>query len=183
MLVLGGGRRWQSGHFSKQQSHSDSCLWLFQPTSSRLSHISSIKAEQLFRERAFVLSSGDYRISHRSQQSVLKCSLKKNTCLWHHLPFKRVSLPSSFPWKTLPQPLNWVQGQNDSKVHSPARTITQLSHQALNWEKDPSQTCQNACKLFGSTAGRKQRVPLLCSAERAGRQKAALSICRKDLQK
>lgn len=68
--------------------------------------MSSIKAEQLFRERAFVLSSGDYRISHRSQQSVLKCSLKKNTCLWHHLPFKTASLPSSFPCKTLPQPLN-----------------------------------------------------------------------------
>lgn len=47
-------------------------------------------------------------IFHRSQQCVLKGSLKRNTCLWHHLPFKRVSLHSSFPCNPLPQLFNHV---------------------------------------------------------------------------
>lgn len=47
-------------------------------------------------------------IFHKSQQCVLKGSLKRNTCLRHHLPFKRASLPSSFPCNALPQPFNHV---------------------------------------------------------------------------
>lgn len=47
-------------------------------------------------------------IFHRSQQCVLKSSLKRNTCLWHHLPFKTAFLPSSLPCNALPQPFNRV---------------------------------------------------------------------------
>lgn len=61
-------------------------------------------------------------IFHRSQQRVLKGFLKRNTCLWHHLPFKKASLPSSFPCNALPQPFNHVY--KDKMV---PRFITQQS--------------------------------------------------------
>lgn len=174
MLVLGGGRRWQSGQFSKQKSHSDSSLWLFQPTSSRLSHISSIKAEQLFRERAFVLSSGDYRISHRSQQSVFKCSLKKNTCLRHHLPFETASLPSSFSCKTLPQPLHCMCKDKMMPKFIPQKGPLPRFHTSHCIEK---RTLHKHARKLVTYLG--PLLPLLRSAVRAGRHKAANSIWRK----
>lgn len=80
-------------------------------------------------------------IFHRSQQCVLKGFLKRNTCLWHHLPFKKASLPSSFPCNALPQPFNRVY--KDKMV---PRFITQQSelpsfHARLCTEKRTLHKC------------------------------------------
>lgn len=113
-------------------------------------------------------------IFHRSQQCVLKGSLKRNTCLWHHLPFKTASLPSSFPCDALPKQFNHVYKDKMVPKFIPQQAELPSFHARLCPEK---RTLHKHARKLTTYLG------LLHSAGTAGGQKAALSIWREETQR